>query len=312
MRFFATDQRLWIIESRNLRLYHFKNLHANCYFNDDRMIITSMSLSEYSTRNFREMGILVRKGRDKDLFRRAVNETESILDSARELDPVKDDLPSGQSYLVRELVADVEKTKEDIRTSISFLKDDLEDVIAGVKNEDSELNIYTSTVFYRDEGDDYVTKKSGFTSDLSKTIQFISEQRAEGGGDFPEAVHTAVGIALNELQWSENARARIAFLVLDAPPHYTAEIKEEMNNLTRTAAAEGIKIIPVTASGIDKNTEFLMRFISMTTNGTYVFITDDSGVGNDHLEASVGEYEVELLNALMKRLILKYTAMPSE
>jgi hypothetical protein len=38
-----------------------------------------------------------------------------------------------------------------------------------------------------------------------------------------------------------------------------------------------------------------------------VFITNDSGVGNDHLQASVGEYQVELLNKLMVRLINKYT-----
>ena len=130
---FAVDQRLWIIESRNLHLYRFKNLHANCYFNDDRMVITTMSLSEYSKRNYREMGILVRKGRDKELFKRAVNEVESILDSAKELDPVKDDLPSGQSFIVRELVSDVEKTKEDIRASVSFLKDDLEKTLADIK-----------------------------------------------------------------------------------------------------------------------------------------------------------------------------------
>ena len=28
----------------------------------------------------------------------------------------------------------------------------------------------------------------------------------------------------------------------------------------------------------------------------YVFITDDSGIRNDHLEPSVGDYEVELLD----------------
>ncbi len=50
-----------------------------------------------------------------------------------------------------------------------------------------------------------------------------------------------------------------------------------------------------------------MRLMAMTTNGTYVFITNDSGVGNDHLQASVGEYQVELLNKLMVRLINKYT-----
>jgi hypothetical protein len=45
----------------------------------------------------------------------------------------------------------------------------------------------------------------------------------------------------------------------------------------------------------------------MSTNGTYVFITDDSGIGNSHLEPSVGEFQVEFLNDLMVRLINKYS-----
>lgn len=130
---FTDDQRLWIIESRNLHLYRFRALHANCYFNDDRMIITSMGLSEYSTRNYREMGILVRRGRDKELFRKAVVETDSILAAAKKLDPIKDDLPSGESSLAKELVSDVEKTKEDIRNTVTFLKDDLERTMTDIK-----------------------------------------------------------------------------------------------------------------------------------------------------------------------------------
>jgi hypothetical protein len=50
-----------------------------------------------------------------------------------------------------------------------------------------------------------------------------------------------------------------------------------------------------------------MRFMAIYTNGTYVFITDDSGIGNAHLEPSVGEYQVEKLSDLMIRLIKKYT-----
>ena len=46
--------------------------------------------------------------------------------------------------------------------------------------------------------------------------------------------------------------------------------------------------------------------MAITTNGTYVFITDDSGIGESHLQASVGDYQVELLNDLMVRLINKY------
>ncbi len=190
---------------------------------------------------------------------------------------------------------------------LEFLKEDLKSVIESVKNNNSTLNILTSTVFYRDEGDEYVIRESGFTNDLDETIDFINKQRADGGGDFPEAVHTALETGINELQWSEEAKTRIAFLLLDAPPHYTPEIIDDIHSTLTDAAAKGIKIIPITASGIDKETEFLMRFISILTNGTYVFITNHSGIGNEHLEASVGEYQVEHLNDLMVRLINKYS-----
>ena len=190
---------------------------------------------------------------------------------------------------------------------LEFLKADLQSVIENVEKENSSLSIATSTVFYRDEGDDYVTKKSEFTTDLSESIAFIRKQNAGGGGDFPEAVHSALDVAINELQWNENARTKIAFLLLDAPPHYETSVIANLKKTIEKASEKGIKIIPVTASGIDKETEFLMRKIAILTNGTYVFITNDSGIGNGHIQASVGEYQVEKLNDLFIRLIKKYS-----
>jgi len=190
---------------------------------------------------------------------------------------------------------------------LEFLKEDLKSVIDSVKLENSNLEIYTGTVFYRDEGDEYIVRKSAFTNNLNSTINFINDQSANGGGDFPEAVHTALNEGINNLQWSETAKTRIAFLLLDAPPHYKTSIVNSIHSSIQLAAQKGIKIIPVTASGIDKHTEFLMRFMAISTNGTYVFITNDSGIGNEHLEASVGEYQVEQLNSLMIRLIKKYS-----
>lgn len=190
---------------------------------------------------------------------------------------------------------------------LTFLKADLQSVIESVANENIALDIATSTVFYRDEDDEYLTKKSDFSKDLSQTISFIKKQNAGGGGDFPEAVHIALDVAINELQWSNNAKTRIAFLLLDAPPHYRTDVLENIQNSIQTAAKKGIKIIPITASGIDKETEFLMRYMAILTNGTYVFITNDSGIGNNHIEASVGEYQVEKLNDLLIRLIKKYS-----
>lgn len=190
---------------------------------------------------------------------------------------------------------------------LEFLKDDLQDVIERVEDDNPISQIFTSTVFYRDEGDEYVYKVSHFTDDINATVEFIEQQSASGGGDFPEAVHTALNAGINELQWSENAKTRIIFLLLDAPPHYAGEIVADIQELISDAARYGIKIIPITASGIDKQTEFLMRFMSVFTNGTYVFITDDSGIGHDHLEPTVGEYQVEYLNDLLVRLIIENT-----
>jgi len=190
---------------------------------------------------------------------------------------------------------------------LEFLKSDLADVIQRVENDNPALKIYTSSVFYRDEGDDYLTRKSEFSDNVNTTVDFIGNQSAGGGGDFPEAVHSAMKVGIEELEWASEAKTRIAFLLLDAPPHHESLVISDLQNSIIAAAQKGIKVIPITASGIDKETEFLMRFFSITTNGTYVFITDHSGIGNDHLEPTVGEYEVEFLNDLMVRLIKEYT-----
>lgn len=186
---------------------------------------------------------------------------------------------------------------------MNYLKVELTDVIAKVKTKNPTATINMGAVFYRDNGDDYVTRKSDFSTNIDQTVNFIKKQSADGGGDFPEAVDIALSESIKDLQWSSDATSRILFLVLDAPPHYEKDVITKIHNLIALASSKGIKIIPITASGIDKETEFLMRYMAIATNGTYVFITNDSGIGNEHLIASVGKYQVEFLNNLMERLI---------
>ncbi len=189
---------------------------------------------------------------------------------------------------------------------IDYLKVELNNVIERIKQNNPLLEMRFGSVFYRDEGDDYVTRHLNFTTDEASLISFISDQSAGGGGDFPEAVHSALDVAITQNSWNDNASARVMFLLLDAPPHYTQEVISSLEENLIKAAEKGIKIIPITASGIDKATEYLMRSFAILTNGTYVFITNDSGVGNDHLEPTIGEFEVEKLNDLMVRLVGEY------
>lgn len=241
------------------------------------------------------------------LLRLKVNEqwvpTATISESQVNRIALDEALPSPTNLVQIAFMVDATGSMGD---ELEFLKMDLKKVINEVQKTNNQLKISTATVFYRDEGDEYVVKHSPFTEDINQTTEFISQQRADGGGDFPEAVDKAL-VQLNQLQWQPEARTRIAFLVLDAPPHNKPAVINSIQYSVKTAAASGIKLIPVVASGIDKTTEFLMRFIAMYTNGTYVFITDHSGIGNKHLEPSVGEYQVEKLSDLMVRLIKKYS-----
>lgn len=190
---------------------------------------------------------------------------------------------------------------------LEYLKTEIKNIINTVSERVAGINIRISLVFYRDQGEDYVVKDFGFETDLNKIAKNISNQSAAGGGDFPEAVDEALENGIINQKWNDEAKTKLLFLILDAPPHTNKKNISKMQNVTQVAAEKGIKIIPVVASGINKETEFLMRFIANATNGTYVFLTDDSGIGESHLEPTVGKYEVEKLNDLIIRLILKYT-----
>ena len=190
---------------------------------------------------------------------------------------------------------------------LQFLKQDLAYVIQTIENNNATLNVRTASVFYRDQQEEYLTIKSDFSSKISTTLDFIKEQSAHGGGDFPEAVHSGLKIGIDELSWSKVARSRIAFLLLDAPPHYETEVVSEIKKHISTAAKKGIKIIPIVASGINKETEFLMRHFAVVTNAQYVFITNDSGIGNSHIDPTAKQYTVKTLTQTLIDLIEYYS-----
>jgi hypothetical protein len=194
---------------------------------------------------------------------------------------------------------------------LNYLKEEMNDIIFKSKQISSTLNFHFANVFYRDEGtEEYVTRQMDFSRILSKSVKFIDNQRAGGGGDYEEAVEVALDSAINNLNWNVEARTRIIFLILDAPPHNTEINQKKLNELMRKAAEKGIRIVPVGASGINKSTEYLMRTLAIATNGTYTFLTDHSGIGGSHIEPSTDEYEVETFNDILVRIVKSYTYMP--
>lgn len=188
-----------------------------------------------------------------------------------------------------------------MQDEINYLKDELGDVLGKVATKNPGLDLQTGAVFYRDKGDEYLTKMQQFSRGTKNTIDFIKQQNADGGGDYPESLNAGLDTAIEKLHWSTAARTRIIFLLMDAPPH--DEAKTQMQALIGKAAAMGIRIVPVACSGTDKPTEFIMRSIALATNGDYLFLTDDSGIGDSHIKPTTNEFKVELLNDLLQRII---------
>lgn len=80
-----------LAELENLSLFFFENLHAKCYLNESRMVITSMNMYEFSEKTNREMGVLIDRNSDKEIYEKAVAEVKSIIDSAESITLIKDE-----------------------------------------------------------------------------------------------------------------------------------------------------------------------------------------------------------------------------
>lgn len=193
---------------------------------------------------------------------------------------------------------------------ISYLQSELLDVLKKIEGKLKNTTVRYGSVFYRDNGDEYVTRKFDFSDKAEDLVGFIKKQNAGGGGDTPEAVVEALSVSVDELKWSNENSTKIMFLILDAPPHHSEQNIKELYSKIKVAAKKGITIIPLAASDTDKQTEYLMRTFALLTNGTYTFLTDDSGIGNSHIKPTIDSYEVEKLNDLLLRLILQRAVLP--
>ena len=192
---------------------------------------------------------------------------------------------------------------------LRYLQAEMKDVIARASDATGGLNIRTGAVVYRDHSDEYITRLSRLTDDIKTTQAFIDKQEANGGGDYEEAVPEALMAAMNSAGWNESARARIAFLILDAPCHTDSASLSLLHEQVLNAAALGVRIVPVVCSGLGESGEYLLRSIALATNGTSFFLTDDSGIGHTHLKPTTDSLKVEHLNDMLVRTIVEFSAM---
>ncbi|MGH7282172.1 MAG: vWA domain-containing protein, partial [Polyangiaceae bacterium] len=157
-------------------------------------------------------------------------------------------------------------------------------------------------VVYRDEnqGDAYTTKTFDFGTDLSAYEANLNAQGADGGGDYPEAVDRGLDAA-SKLSWSTDSSARILFWIADAPGH--DDKGQAVHDAVVANQQKGVHIYPVSASGTDDLLEYTMRSAAQVTGGRYLFLTDDSGVGDPHKTPEIPCFYVTKLNSAVVRMV---------
>ncbi len=155
-------------------------------------------------------------------------------------------------------------------------------------------------VAYGDGGELYEVDSTDFTSSISEFSDTLRDQDVTGGGDYPEAPDKGLA-EMNQLSWRRRDVAKIVYWIADAPHH--DQDKARISRAIRDARQQDIHIYPVAASGADELTEHTMRSAAQYTGGRYIFLTDDSGVGDAHKEPVIPCYFVTRLDDAIVRTI---------
>ena len=197
-------------------------------------------------------------------------------------------------------IALVLDTTSSMSDELSYLQTEFEGISSSVTQKFPNVATRWSLVLYRDIGDQYVTRAFDFTTNVESFRANLAAQSSDGGGDEPEDVPAALGLALNG-SWRGAPAAQTLIWVTDAPHHDNDATA--VRDLLSQSRARGIHIYPVAASSANALAEATMRIAAQITTGRYLFLTDDSGIGNSHSEPKVPCYIVTTLGDAITRSI---------
>jgi phosphatidylserine/phosphatidylglycerophosphate/cardiolipin synthase-like enzyme len=93
----APDEMGWLRSKTGIRTSFCKNLHAKCYVNEKVALITSMNLYDFSQANNNEMGILVERDKEPELYGAIWAEVQRLIRISEEIRVSVERVPAEQS-----------------------------------------------------------------------------------------------------------------------------------------------------------------------------------------------------------------------
>jgi hypothetical protein len=197
-------------------------------------------------------------------------------------------------------------TTGSMRDELSYLTTEFANIWAAIGEQFPNVAQRWALVVYRDTpdtdpGDAYVVRSFDFTASAQTFAGTLGQQTADNGGDYPESPELGLE-QLKTLTWrSDPSVAKVAFWVGDAPHH--DQKAAAMKQAILDVRARGIRMYPVSASGTNDLLERTMRSAAELTSGRYLFLTDDSGVGDPHKAPEIPCYTVTKLKSALVRAV---------
>ena len=185
---------------------------------------------------------------------------------------------------------------------IDKLRDSLQGIVRDIAQLPSNPDICLGLVTYRDRGDEYFVRGWDLSNNVAGFQNVLDGVRANGGGDYPEAMNEAFDHAVQAMNWRGASTTRLLVSLADAPPHM--DYPQPRYEQTMLAAlGKGIKVLSVAASGQDTTGE-----IAQYTGGRFIFLTykdasdPSSGPGSETVH-EVENYSVDTLDKLVVKLV---------
>ena len=152
---------------------------------------------------------------------------------------------------------------------ISTAKEKIWDIVSGISQSQDIGQIKLGMVFYRDHGDNFVTKAYELTTNIDSVYSELLAIGAQGGGDAPESVNASLDEAISKMTWSTKSNAyQTVFLVGDCPPHMDYnEIKYP--EICKVANKKGIIINTIKLGTSCQSAVYHFKEIARLTNGSY-------------------------------------------
>ena len=145
----------------------------------------------------------------------------------------------------------------------SSMKDEFDAILAVA------LQMNATIMLARDQGERYLVQEIN-----PENASMAFTWQAAGGGADEESVDAILMAVLEAHEWSTNKAAAVLYYITDAHPKRGDGASKQLSDAIKYAAEKGVAVVPIAASGLNEEGEYLLQNIAYMTGGTYAWLED--------------------------------------